>query len=486
LAALKRIPIKSTHQKKQSLQFPIDRNALYRSTWTGVPMPTSALDSLIFRDLFGSPAMRAIWSDAFRTQKYLDFEAALARAEAKVGLIPHEAAAEISRVCKVENIDFEAYAKETVAVGYPVLGLVHQIAHLCRGDAGKYCHWGATTQDITDSATILQIKASFDLIGNDLARAIAAAEKLARDHRSTPMAARSNLQQAVPITFGFKMARLLATLVRHRARLADIRPRIEVFEFGGAAGTLATLGDKGLAVQEALAHELGLAQPEIAWHTERDRIAEAGCFLGLLTGTLAKFATDLKLMMQTEVGEAGEPYVANRGSSSTMPQKRNPISCCYIHACAASVRQGVAALLDAMVEDHERATGPWEIEWITLPDIFTLAGGALAQACFVLEGLEVHAERMRTNLDATRGLIVSEAVMMALAPKLGRDTAHDVLYAIIHDPAMGDKSLAEVLLGHADAVADLGEAEIRQLTDPTKYLGLSEVMVDRALAASKR
>ncbi len=447
-------------------------------------MPTGAIDSLIFRDMFGSAAMREIWSDAFRTQKYLDCEAALARAQAKVGLIPQEAADEICRVCKLENIDFEAYTRETLTIGYPVLGLVHQVAHLCRGDAGRYCHWGATTQDITDSATILQIKSSFDLIADDINRAIAATEKLARDHRSTPMAARSNLQQAVPITFGFKMARLLATLKRHRARLGEIRPRIEVFEFGGAAGTLATLGENGLAVQEALAHELGLAQPEIAWHAERDRIAEAGCFLGLLTGTLAKFATDLKLMMQTEVGEASEPYVANRGSSSTMPQKRNPISCCYIHACAASVRQGVAALLDAMVEDHERATGPWEIEWIALPGIFTLAGGALAQACFVLEGLEVHAGRMRANLEATRGLIASEAVMMALASKMGRDKAHDVLYAIIHDPAMGDKSLADMLLGRDDVLADLSEAEIRRLTDATNYLGLSEAMVDRVLAGT--
>jgi 3-carboxy-cis,cis-muconate cycloisomerase len=225
-------------------------------------MPTSVVDSLIFRDVFGSPAMREIWSDEFRTQKYLDWEAALARAEAKVGIIPQGAADEINRVCKVENIDFEKYAKETLTIGYPVLGLVHQIAHLCRGDAGKYCHWGATTQDITDSATILQIKASFDLIAKDLDRAIAATGKFAREHRSTPMPARSNLQQAVPITFGFKMARLLATLKRHRTRLAEIRPRIEVFEFGGAAGTLATLGDKGLAVQEALARELSLAQPE--------------------------------------------------------------------------------------------------------------------------------------------------------------------------------------------------------------------------------
>jgi len=445
-------------------------------------MPTSAIDSIIFRDIFGSADMRNVWSDEFRTQQYLDFEAALARAQASLGLIPREAATEISRVCKVENIDFKAYEKETLEVGYPVLGLVHQIAKLCHGDAGKYSHWGATTQDITDSATILQIRASFEIVERDLDRAIAATVELAHKYRDTPMAARSNLQQAVPITFGFKMARLLATLRRHKARLAQIRPRIEVFEFGGAAGTLASLGDKGLEVQAALARELGLAAPEIAWHTERDRIAEAGCFLGMLTGTLAKFATDVKLMMQTEVGEVSEPYIANRGSSSTMPQKRNPISCCYIHACAASVRQGVAALLDAMVEDHERATGPWEIEWITLPALFTLSGGALSQACFVLEGLEVHPDQMRANLNATRGLIVSEAVMMGLAPAMGRDKAHDVVYEVCHDPASQGKELAELLLRRKDVTDKLSEIEIRKLTDPTNYLGLAQVMVDRVLA----
>src|ERR1700751_3293294 len=445
-------------------------------------MPTSAIDSLIFRDIFGSPAMREIWSDPFRTKKYLDCEAALPRAEAKAGLIPQEAADEITRVCKVQNIDFEAYARETLTIGYPVLGLVHQIAYLCRGDAGKYCHWGATTQDITDSATILQIKASFDLIGKDLDRAIAATEKLARDHRSTPMPARSNLQQAVPITFGFKMARLLATLKRHRARLAEIRPRIEVFEFGGAAGTLATLGEKGLAGQEALARRLGLAQPASAWHTERDRIAEAGCFLGLLTGTLAKFATDLKLMMQTEVGEASEPYAANRGSSSTMPQKRNPISCVYITACAASVRQSVAALLTAMDEDHERDTGPWEIEWITLPSMFTLAAGALNQAVFVLKGVEVHPDRMRANLDATHGLIVSEAVMMGLAPALGRDEAHDLVYDLCRKALEHDHPLADLLAEEQTVTAHLSRDEIQALTDPANYLGLAGLMTDRVLA----
>ena len=444
-------------------------------------MPSSAIDSVIFRNMFGSPEVRAIWSDEYRTQRYLDWEAALARAQASLGLIPQEAADEITRVCKVENIDFAKLEAETLTIGYPVLGVVHQIAKLCRGDAGNWCHWGATTQDVTDSATILQIRASFEVIARKLDEAIAATAKLARDHRDLPMVGRSNLQQAVPITFGFKMARLLATFRRHRERLNEIKPGIEVLQFGGACGTLASLGCKGLAVQEALARELGLAQPDIAWHTERDRIAEAGCFLGLLTGTLAKFATDLKLMMQTEVGEASEPFVANRGSSSTMPQKRNPISCVYITACAASVRQLVAALLDAMVEDHERATGPWEIEWITLPKIFTLAAGALEQAVFVLKGLEVHGDRMKVNLEITHGLVVSEAVMMGLAPALGRDEAHDLVYDLCRKALEESRPLAEVLGEQEKVAAHLSRADLARLTDPANYLGLAGTMVDHVL-----
>src|SRR5438270_10169937 len=242
---------------------------------------------------------------------------------------------------------------------------------------------------------------------------------LAHRYRETPMAGRSNLQQAGPITFGYKVATWLAAIERHRQRLAELRPRVLVGEFGGAAVTLASLGADGLDVQEGLMAELGLGQPEIAWHTARDRIAEVGCFLGLVTGTLGKIATDVKLLMQTEVSEVYEPYVKDRGSSSTMPQKRNPISCNYIHACVALVRQHVAALLDAMVEDHERATGPWEIEWIAVPEIFSLAAGALAQTRFVVSGLQVDEKKMRANLDITRGLIVSEAVMMGLGPHIG-------------------------------------------------------------------
>jgi 3-carboxy-cis,cis-muconate cycloisomerase len=297
------------------------------------------------------------------------------------------------------------------------------------------------------------------------------------------MAGRSNLQQAVPITFGYKMAVLLAGFQRHEQRLRELRPRVLVGEFGGAAGNLSSLGTDGLRIQAALVHELGLGQPEIAWHTMRDRIAEVGCFLGLITGTLGKIATDVKLMMQTEVEEVFEPFVEGRGSSSTMPQKRNPISCNYIHACTAIVRQHVAALLDAMVEDHERSTGPWEIEWIAVPAIFVLSAGALAQARSMVGGLQVDPDRMRQNLDLTRGLIASEAVMMGLGPTLGRQRAHDLVYDICRRVVSTGRPFLDLLVEDKDIAAHLGRDELAKLVDPVNYLGLCGEMVDRVLAA---
>ena len=389
-------------------------------------MPATAIDSLVFKDIFGTEAMRAVFSDERRVQHYLDIEAALARVQARLGIIPGEAAEEICRHCRVAAFDLARLKTQTERIGYPVLPVVQQLVGLCRDGLGEWCHWGATTQDITDTATVLQIRDALDLVERDLLAITGALARLARRYRDTPMAARSNLQQAVPITFGYKAAVLLAGFQRHLERLRELRPRVLVGEFGGAAGNLSSLGTRGLEVQAGLMEELGLGQPEIAWHTVRDRIAEVGCFLGLVTGTLGKVSTDVKLMMQTEVEEVFEPFAEGRGSSSTMPQKRNPISSAYIHACVGVVRQHVAALLDAMVADHERSTGPWEIEWIVLPEIFALTAGALAQGRFVLEGLQVDPARMRRNLDATGGLVVSEAVMMGLGPALGRQRAHDL------------------------------------------------------------
>jgi 3-carboxy-cis,cis-muconate cycloisomerase len=445
-------------------------------------MTATALDSAIFRDIFTTPEMRDVFSDERRTSYYLEIERALARAQARLGIIPEKAAREIERQCRIENIDLARLKQQTERIGYPILGVVQQIVDLCADGLGAWCHWGATTQDITDTAAIMQIRAALELVEKDMEAIAAALAELSRRSRDTPMAGRSNLQQAVPLTFGFKTAALLAAMQRHRERLAQLRPRILVGEFGGAVGTLASLGGDGLKVQAAMMKELGLGQPDIAWHTVRDRIGEVACFLGLLTGTLGKISMDVKLLMQTEVAEVYEPFHEARGSSSTMPQKRNPISCLYIHSTVALVRQHVAALLEAAVADHERSTGPWEIEWISLPEIFLLASGALAQTRLLVCGLEVDADRMRANLDLTRGMIVSEAVMMGLGPHLGRQRAHDLVYDICRKVAATGVPLVDLLAQNADISKHLTRAELDKMCDPASYLGLAGEMVDQVLA----
>ena len=272
-------------------------------------MPSTVFDSAIFRDAFGSPAMRAVFADESVVAKYVEVEVALATAEAKVGVIPQDAADAIKRSARAEAIDLARLKQETDLVGYPIVGVVHQLAKQC-GDAGRYVHWGATTQDIMDTATVLQIRDALALVEADLAAIEAALRALAQKHRTTVMAGRTHLQHALPVTFGYKAAVWLGMVVRHRQRLKELTPRVLVGQFAGAAGTLASLGDKGLAVHDALMQELGLGRPPIPWHVARDGFAETVAFLGLVTGTLAKIATDVMLMMQTEVAEAFEPFVA--------------------------------------------------------------------------------------------------------------------------------------------------------------------------------
>ncbi|KAH7124279.1 L-Aspartase-like protein [Dactylonectria macrodidyma] len=434
-------------------------------------MASTAIDSAIFSDIFSSEAMRLVFTDEHRLC-YLDIEPALAQVQATIGFIPQHAANEIAAKCTLDSIDMAKLKIQTELIGYPVLPVVQQLVDVCSDGFGEYCHWGATTQDITDTATIMQIREALALVEQDLKAIVDSLAGLARRYRDTPMAWRSNLQQAVPITFGYKVATWLSAIQRHQQRLAELRRRVLVGEFGGAAGTLASLGDAGLRVQEGLMAELGLGQPEIAWHTARDRIAEVGCFLGLVTGTLGKIATDVKLLMQTEVCEAFEPYTKDRGSSSTMPQKRNPISCNYIHACTVMVRQLVAALLDVMVEDHERSTGPWVSEWIAVPEIFLLSSG-----------LEVDITRMRSNLEITNGLICAEAVMMGLAPHLGRLGAHNLVYEISRQAIVSGRPLLDLLVETQEISSVLDRAALEKLLDPTEYLGLSAEMVDRVLGS---
>ena len=445
-------------------------------------MASSLIDSSIFQGLFSSAAMRQVWSDENRTQKYLDVERALAVVQGRLGLIPQEAAEEIARHCRLEQIDMPLLRQQTEGTGYPILGVVSQLNKLCRDRLGEYCHWGATTQDITDTATVLQIREALDLVEADLAAIAQALAKLAREHRDTPMIGRSYLQQAIPVTFGYKMAGLLSAIQRHQQRLEQLRERVLFGEFAGAAGTLASLQTGAMATQAGLCAELGLAQPVIAWHTLRDNIAEVGAFLGLVGGTLGKLSMDIKLMMQTEVGEVFEPFSPGRGSSSTMPQKRNPVSCGYIHAAIAVVRQHSAALMEAMVADHERSSGPWQIEWIVLPEAFCLMAGALQHSRQVLGGLEVDVAAMRRNIDMTHGLVMSEAVMMGLGPHLGRAAAHDLVYDICRASLQQQRPLLDLLCENAEIMRHLDRAALARLCDPMNYLGQSGVMVDRVLA----
>ncbi len=374
--------------------------------------------------------------------------------------------------------------QQTERIGYPILGVVTQINQLCRDKLGEYVHWGATTQDITDTATVLQIRQALTLVDDELAAIATALAKLAKAHRLTPVIGRSNLQQAIPVTFGFKMAGLLSSVLRHRERIAQLRERVLVGEFAGAAGTLASLETGAMQTQAGLCAELGLKQPLIAWHTLRDNIAEVGAVLGLIGGTLGKLSMDVKLMMQTEVGEVFEPYHHGRGSSSTMPQKRNPIASCYIHAAISVVRQHAAALMDAMVADHERSTGPWEVEWIVLPEAFCLMAGALKQSRAIVEGLEVDAAAMMRNIEMTGGLVMSEAVMMGLGRALGREAAHDLVYDLCRESLATKKPLIDLLAAHPQIAPHADRAALLRMLDPSNYLGQSGVMVDRVLAAA--
>ena len=445
-------------------------------------MSVSPIDSSVYGDLFTTPAMRAVFSDEARLQRMLDVEAALARAEARLGLIPAAAGKEISAKAEIARFDLAEIGRGTALVGYPIVPLTKALSRACEGDAGRWVHWGATTQDIIDTALVLQVRDGLELIRDDLAGIETALADLARRYRDTPMAGRTHAQHALPITFGFKCALWLDPLQRHADRLARLRREIAIVQFGGAVGTLASLGADGIRVMGALAEELGLGTPPIAWHVARDRLAEVVSFLGLLTGSLGKIATDIALLMQAEIGEVAEPYQEGRGGSSTMPQKRNPIACEFILAGAKNVRQLVPVMLDAMVQDHERATGPWHAEWIALPQAFALTAGALHHARAILEGLVVDPERMRRNLGITRGMISAEAVMMALAPEVGREDAHHLVAAACQRALAHDSHLLEELQADAAVTAHLSPERLAELLDPASYTGLAGELVDRVLA----
>ena len=436
--------------------------------------------------LFRTDAVREIFSDRGRLQGMLDFEAALARATARVGLIPDAAVAEIESQCHAGLFDIETLARGAEQAGNTAIPVIKALTALVENrnrEASRYVHWGATSQDAMDTGLVLQLRGALDLVEADLVRLSDALVKLARKHRRTPAAGRTWLQQAAPITFGLKAAGWLSAIERHRRRIGELRSRALVVQFGGATGTLAAIGNRGLDVAAALATDLKLDLPDLPWHAQRDRVAEVATTLGLLVGSLGKMARDISLSMQTEIGEVFEPGTQGRGGSSTMPHKRNPVAAAVVLAAAARVPALVSVMLAAMVQEHERGLGNWHAEWETLPEICMLAAGALAHMTETIEGLEIDAVRMRENLDVTQGLILAEAASLALASRIGRPAAHQLVEDACRLAVEKDKHLRDVLGTDARVTEHLSAADLGRLFDPEKYLGHAEQLVDRVLAA---
>ena len=439
----------------------------------------------LFDAYFTAPAMRAIFCDHGRVQGMLDFEAALARAEARVGVIPAEAVAAIEAACKAEFYDFPTLAMAIGSAGNSAIPLVKALGKriACASpEAERHVHLGATSQDAMDTGLVLQLRAAVELLESDLATLADGLARQAKRYGDTPLAGRTWLQHATPVTLGMKIAGWLGAVTRHRQRLGELKPRLLSLQFGGASGSLAALGDKAYAVADALAQELGLALPEQPWHTQRDRLVEFAGLLGLIAGSLGKLGRDLSLLMQTEAGEVFEPAAPGKGGSSTMPHKRNPVSAAVLIGAATRAPGLVATLLAAMPQEHERSLGLWHAEWETLPELCCLVSGALQQALLVVPDLEVDAARMRQNLGLTQGLVLAEAVSIALAQRIGRDAAHHLVERCCRQAVEEGTHLRAVLGANTEVAAQLCADELDRLLDPAHYLGQARRWVDRAVA----
>ncbi len=448
-------------------------------------MASHIIDSTFLKDLYGTPEMRAVFDDMSLLQKWLDTEVALAQAQAELSLIPAEAAAEITRCARADRLDIVRMKQLVDQTVHPIMPLIRVLKEACQGDAGEYIHWGATTQDIMDTAMVLQIKEAIAILEARLEALIEALVTLATHHRDTPMAGRTHGQQALPITFGYKVAVWLAEVLRHRERLAECKPRVLVGEFGGAVGTLASVTEHGLQIQQGMMTRLGLGVPLIAWHAARDTLAEFASVLALLAATTGKIAHEVISLQRTEIAEVEEPFNIGKVGSSTMPHKRNPMICEAIHALARLVMHTVPVALDAMIQEHERDWTGDHLEWAYLPEICVMTDGALQLSTRVVSGLQVHPRHMLNNLGQLNGLMLSEAVMLALAGKVGRQTAHDVVYECSMRAFENDLPFRQTLAETPVVTQHLSSADLEQLLDPLHYTGLAATFVDRVVQEAK-
>lgn len=447
-------------------------------------MTSHIIDSLFLKDLYGTAEMRLVFDDMHLLQLWLDVEKALAQAEAELGIIPASAAQEIAHCAVAGELDTSRMKQLIDQTVHPIVPLIRVLQEACSGDAGEYIHWGATTQDIMDTAMILQAREAAGILDGRLSGLSDTLGHMAATYRDTIMPGRTHGQQALPVTFGYKAAVWLAEVERHRQRLQECRPRLLVGQLGGAAGTLASLGERGFQVQEHMMQILGLGVPLITWHTARDGLAEFASLLGMMAATAGKVAREIINLQRTELAEAEEPFNEGKVGSSTMPHKRNPMICEAILALSRLVMRSIPLALDAMIQDHERDWSSDHIEWAYLGEMCVMTDGALALLLRVLTGLKVYPQRMAKNLDLLDGLALSEAIMLALGKELGRQTAHEVVYECAMRSFEQDIPFRQVLGAHPLVSAHLTQAQIEDLLDPTHYTGQAGQFVDRVLAAA--
>jgi 3-carboxy-cis,cis-muconate cycloisomerase len=437
-----------------------------------------------FGPLFGDVDVQHSLSAEAHVRAMLDIEVALVEAEADAGIVPRRVVAAIRQAADAESVDLAVLAREAVRAGNLAIPLVRWLTQqvaLVDPEAAGYVHWGATSQDVIDTGFVLQIRRAGAIVLAQLAAAAEAAARHAREYASTPMVGRTWLQQAVPITFGLKAAGWLDALDRGHDRLAAALADASVLQFGGAGGTLAALGPQATSVAAALAVRLGLAEPDLPWHAQRDRPAALACALGIAVGTAGKIAKDLALLAQTEIGEAFEGPEPGRGVSSAMPQKRNPVRSAVALAAACRAPGLVATMLAALPQEHERGLGGWQAEWTTLPVLVDVAAGAARAVAEALEALEVDAGRMEANLGLSRGLVMAEAVSMALASGLGRSTAHALVEAACRRAMERERSLHDVLAEQPEVTRAIDPAHLAKLFAPAQYLGAAGAFVARVL-----
>jgi len=442
------------------------------------------LDSTIFSPLFTDEEISFLLTDEVYVRALVEVEVALALAQGKLGIIPTSAAKRISDVT-ANKVDLTALTKGAVRSGFPIIALVQELRKQVGPEAAAYVHWGATTQDIMDSACVLQLRSAMQLYKRAILGIVRHLSALADRHRTTVLAARTHGQQALPISFGLKVASWLAPMIRHAERSDEIAPRLLVVQFGGGAGTLAALGDKGLAVTQALADELKLGVPVTPWHVQRDSFVEFAGWLSLVTGTLGKMAQDIILLAQTEVGEVAESAEEGRGGSSTMPQKSNPIMSELILAAARTNASLLSAMHHAQIQEHERGTHGWQVEWLTLPQMMILTGGALKHALYLAQNLQVDSAAMRANIARANDVTLAEAAVFTLAKAMPRPKAEELVKKACAVAIAENQPLIEVVKRSVGSEVPVDAVDWDALANPANYLGEAKKIIDRVLQRAK-